>query len=130
MARGKRSWGIQELSDQGKIPIKFLEQILLTLKHAGLLSSRRGVGGGYSLVRPASEITVGEIVRALDGPVAPVPCASERPGAPCTCPDPRSCPVHLMMVGLKDQIASWLDSHTLEEMARLGAGESVLAFEI
>ncbi len=62
---------IKEISEREKISPKFLEQILLTLKNAGLLHSKMGVGGGYYLARPPSEITLGQIFRVLDGPVAP-----------------------------------------------------------
>lgn len=130
MARGKRSWSIQELSAQENIPVKFLEQILLTLRHAGVLSSRRGVGGGYSFAKPASETTVGEVVRSLDGPLSPVPCASEQPGERCTCPDVRACPVRLLMLQFRDELAAWLDARTIEDLARLGPPTTGLAFEI
>ena len=62
------SWRIEQLSRQENIPIKFLEQILLSLRNAGLLASKRGVGGGYRMARRADEISVGEVIRALDGP--------------------------------------------------------------
>jgi Rrf2 family protein len=129
MAREKKSWSIQELCARENIPAKFLEQILLALRHAGVLSSRRGVGGGYSLVKPAAETTVGEVVRALDGPLAPVPCAAERPTEPCTCPDPRTCPVRLLMTQFRQELVEWLDGHSLEDLARQGR-TSGLAFEI
>ena len=83
IARQPRSWAIQELSAQEKIPIKFLEQILLALRHAGLLSSKRGVGGGYTLLRAPGEITLLEVLRILDGPIALVPCAAEQPKQEC-----------------------------------------------
>ncbi|MCI0476895.1 MAG: Rrf2 family transcriptional regulator, partial [Anaerolineales bacterium] len=63
---------IRELAEREQIPPKFLEQILLALKNAGLLQSRHGVNGGYYLARPADEITLGQVVRTLDGPVAPI----------------------------------------------------------
>lgn len=130
MARGKSWWAIHDLSTQERIPVKFLEQILLILRRAGLLSSRRGIGGGYGLARAASEIRVGDIVRALDGPVAPLPCASEQQEPPCSCPDPRTCAVRLMMTQYRQQMVDWLDSHTLEDLARMGTNGSTLAFEI
>jgi Rrf2 family protein len=71
---------IEELAAAERIPVKFLEQILLTLKRAGLLRSRRGVGGGYQLERPPEGISVGEIVTAIDGPFEPMPCAGEAVG--------------------------------------------------
>ncbi len=84
---------IQDLSERGNIPVKFLEQILLHLRNEGLLTSKRGVGGGYSLRKRASDIVVLDIVELLDGPIAPLPCALERPGEPCGCPDPIRCPL-------------------------------------
>ena len=130
IARQPRSWAIQELSAQENIPIKFLEQILLALRHAGLLSSKRGVGGGYTLIRPPSEITLREVLRILDGPVAPVPCASEQPTEACTCPDRRTCAVRLMMTELRGDITRLLDSRTIEDMTRLSPSSDTLAFEI
>jgi Rrf2 family protein len=68
---------IAEIAEQQKIPKKFLEQILLDLKHRGLVMSRRGKDGGYLLLRPADEITFGEVLRMIDGPIAPLPCLSQ-----------------------------------------------------
>jgi Rrf2 family protein len=78
MARENKSWRIEELSARENIPIKFLEQILLALRHGGLLSSKRGVGGGYALLKPAAEVSLADIVEILDGPIAPIGCAAER----------------------------------------------------
>src|ERR1700724_1997684 len=88
---------IQELSERGNIPVKFLEQILLHLRNEGLLTSKRGVGGGYSLRKRPSDIVVLDIVELLDGPIAPLSCALERPGEPCGCPDPIRCPLRPLM---------------------------------
>jgi len=85
MARARRSWQIAELSAQEKIPVKFLEQILLVLRRGGLLTSKRGVGGGYSLATPPARITVGQIVTLMDGAIAPVPCAIDPTGRACSC---------------------------------------------
>src|ERR1051326_205670 len=68
---------IKEISEREKIPAKFLEQILLTLKNAGLLHSKMGVGGGYYLAKQPTEITLGQIFRVLDGPLAPIRCVSQ-----------------------------------------------------
>jgi Rrf2 family protein len=130
MARRPGSWSIQELSERESIPVKFLEQILLTLRHAGLLRSKRGVGGGYSLVRPPAEISVADVVQALDGPFAPVPCAAERPTERCTCPDPRVCPVRMAMTAFREEMVSWLSSRTLEDLARMAPEAVGLAFDI
>ena len=81
---------IKEISMREQISVKFLEQILLTLKNAGLLHSKMGVGGGYYLARPADKISLGQIVRVLDGPIAPVKCVSQMAYEPCDCPSEES----------------------------------------
>lgn len=68
---------IQELAKEGDIPFKFLEQILLTLKKGGFVGSKRGVDGGYFLARPPEAITVGEVIRFIEGPIEPVTCANK-----------------------------------------------------
>ena len=130
IARQPRSWSIHELSAQENIPIKFLEQILLALRHGGLLASKRGVGGGYTLLRAPGEITLREVLRILDGPIAPVPCAAEQPTERCTCPDPRTCPLRLMMIELRGDITRLLDGRTIEDMMKLSPNSDTLAFEI
>jgi len=129
-ARNPRSYQIQELSTRENIPVKFLEQILLALRHGGLLNSRRGVGGGYSLRVQPAQITVGEVIRIMDGPIAPVPCAAERSQEKCTCPDPRTCALRLFMTKVREDLASLLDGCTIEEMARLSPEQGGLAFDI
>ncbi len=137
---------IEQLSRQENIPVKFLEQILLSLRHAGLLSSKRGVGGGYRLARPPAEISVGEVIRTLDGPLTPLPCAvnvqettaDRKPGAPmprrdprCTCPDERTCPVRVLMIAVQQQLTALLDGRSLEDILReVPANERALSFEI
>ena len=130
IARQPKCWQIQELSGRENIPIKFLEQILLALRHAGLLASKRGVGGGYTLLKPASEISVGEVLRILDGPIAPVACAVDRPTEQCTCPNPRTCPLRLLMTGLRREITERLEKQTIEDMLKLATASEALAFEI
>ncbi len=63
---------IKDIAQRQQIPVKFLEQIMLTMKNGGILHSRAGIGGGYYLARPAAEITLGQVVRLLDGPLAPI----------------------------------------------------------
>lgn len=130
IARQPRSWAIQELSTKENIPIKFLEQILLALRHGGLLASKRGVGGGYTLLRPPSEITLREVLRILDGPVAPVPCAAEQPTERCTCPDPQTCPLRLTMIEVRNQITGLLEKRTIEDMVHMTPDPNALAFDI
>lgn len=108
---------IRELAEREQIPVKFLEQILLTLKNAGLLQSRRGVNGGYYLARPPEEITLGQIIRTLDGPLAPIRCVSQMAYERCVCPDESACGLRLAMLDVRNAIADVLDSTTLAAAA-------------
>ena len=107
---------IREISQQEQIPAKFLEQILLSLKNAGLLHSKMGVGGGYHLAKPASEITFGHIIRILDGPLAPVKCVSQMAYEPCGCPDEETCGLRLVMGDVRNAIANLLDGTSLADV--------------
>jgi Rrf2 family protein len=109
---------IKEISQREQISPKFLEQILLTLKNAGLLHSKMGVGGGYYLARPASEITLGQIFRVLDGPVAPIKCVSQMAYEPCGCPDEQTCGLRLVMGDVRNAIVDILDHTSLADVAR------------
>lgn len=107
---------IKEISLHENISVKFLEQILLTLKNAGLLHSKMGVGGGYYLARSASEITLGQIFRVLDGPVAPIKCVSQMAYEPCGCPDEETCGLRLVMGDVRNAIVDILDQTTLADV--------------
>ncbi len=109
---------IREIAERENIPVKFLEQILLTLRNAGILHSRLGVNGGYYLARPADEITLGQIVRTLDGTLAPIRCVSKMAYERCVCPDEESCGLRLVMLDVRNAIADILDHTTLAEVAR------------
>jgi Rrf2 family protein len=109
---------IKEISQREQISPKFLEQILLTLKNAGLLHSKMGVGGGYYLARPAGEITLGQVFRVLDGPVAPIRCVSQMAYEPCGCPDEETCGLRLAMSDVRNAIAGILDTTSLEDVLR------------
>jgi Rrf2 family protein len=109
---------IKEISQREQISPKFLEQILLTLKNAGLLHSKMGVGGGYYLARPAGEITLGQIFRVLDGPVAPVKCVSQMAYEPCGCPDEQTCGLRLAMGDVRNAIADILDNTSLADVTK------------
>jgi Rrf2 family protein len=128
---GKGAWRIEQISTQENIPVKFLEQILLSLRHVGLLTSKRGVGGGYRLARPPGEITVGEVIQALEGPLTPLPCASpELRRERCTCPDERTCPVRVLMVEVQARLESALAARTIEDVLRCTPAPGALSFEI
>ena len=109
---------IKDIAQRQHIPAKFLEQILLTLKNAGMLQSRMGVGGGYYLAKPADEITLGHIVRVLDGPLAPVRCVSQMAYEPCGCPDEETCGLRLVMLDVRNAIANILDGTTLADVTQ------------
>ena len=119
---------IRELAEREKIPVKFLEQIFLTLKNAGILHSRLGVSGGYYLARPAEEITLGQIVRTLDGTLAPIRCVSKIAYERCVCPDEETCGLRFAMLKVRNAIAEVLDNTTLAEVAqRTGKRRGVTA---
>jgi Rrf2 family protein len=108
---------IADLARAEQIPPKFLELILLGLKNHGVLRSRKGKGGGYLLARDPSEIYLGQIVRMFDGPLAPVPCASQTAYVPCAdCPDEAVCGVHLAMKEVRDATAKVLDGTSLASL--------------
>jgi Rrf2 family protein len=108
---------IQELSRDENIPKKFLELILLNLKNNGVLQSKKGKGGGYYLGRPPKDVSIGNIIRILDGPIAPVSCVSETAYARCSeCIDEMSCGIRLVMKDVRDAISNILDKTTLSDM--------------
>jgi len=109
---------IKEIAEREHIPSKFLEQILLTLKNAGLLQSKMGMGGGYHLAKPAEQIPLGHIVRVLDGPLAPIRCVSQMAYEPCGCPDEQTCGLRMVMGDVRNAIAGVLDHTTLAEVAK------------
>ena len=106
---------ISELAKKENIPVKFLEAILLELNRAGYLVSKRGKGGGYSLKKPMNKIKIGNVVRLIDGPLAPISCASVTAYAPCSCPDEVHCGLRLLMVDVRNAIADVLDRYTLAD---------------
>ena len=107
---------ITEIATRNNIPKKFLDAILLELRNAGFLKSKKGPGGGYSLSRPASQIRIGQVVRTLDGPLAPIRCASRTAYEVCDdCNDPETSEVRWSMTIVRDAMADILDSMTLED---------------
>ena len=110
---------IADLARAEQIPPKFLEAILLGLKNQGILLSRKGKGGGYLLARDPSAVYLGQIVRMFDGPLAPVPCASQTAYAPCAdCRDELTCGVRLAMKEVRDATAKVLDGTSLATLRR------------
>jgi Rrf2 family protein len=115
---------ISDLARDENIPKKFLEFILLSLRKGGLLQSRVGKGGGYSLALPANRITVGSIVRILEGDIAPVQCLSTTNYARCEeCQDEATCGIRLTMADVNVALATVLDGLTLADMVERSEAE-------
>ena len=107
---------IQTISKLQNIPKRFLEQILNELKSAGIVESRRGVAGGYRLRLPPDKITLAEVIRYIEGPLAPVSCVSERYYERCSCPDENNCGIRSVMKEVRDAIVKILESVTLAQV--------------
>ncbi len=108
---------ISEIAKTQSLPKKFLEAILLELNKKGLLHSRKGKGGGYSLKRPPNEIMLGEVIRVLEGPLAPVSCVSQTAYRPCDeCKDELSCGIKVVMKEVRDAISKILDHKSLADV--------------
>src|SRR3954454_13138597 len=101
---------IQTISEQQNIPKRFLEQILNDLKSAGVVESKRGIAGGYRLARAPEKITLAQIIRHIEGALAPVSCVSEGFYAKCTCPDESKCGIRSVMKEVRDAIAKILEN--------------------
>lgn len=107
---------IGEIAEAQNIPKKFLEQILLDLKHHGIVASRRGKAGGYGLLRPADTISFGEILRIVDGPIAPLPCLSKIAYRRCEdCRDEAGCEVRRVFAQVADVTRAVLDRTTIAD---------------
>jgi Rrf2 family protein len=107
---------IQTIARLQNIPRKFLEQILNELRAGGILESRRGVAGGYRLRRSPDKINLAEVIRYIEGPLAPVSCVSERFYERCTCPDESNCGIRSVMKEVRDAIVKILESVTLAQL--------------
>ncbi len=107
---------VNDVASANNIPKKFLDAILGELRNAGFVQSRKGKDGGYRLARPASDIKVGHVVRVLDGPLAPISCASRTRYERCDDCDEATCQVRHMMLDVRAAIAEVLDNRSLAEM--------------
>ena len=107
---------VAELAESEQLPVKFLEQIMQALKEAGFVESMRGKFGGYRLAKPAGKITIGEVVRLIDGPLAPIGCVSQTAYEKCTCPDEAHCGLRMLMLDVRNAIAGILDRYTLADV--------------
>src|ERR1700728_937534 len=110
---------IRELAEQEKLPVKFLEQILMQLKGAGFIASKRGKRGGYFLDMPLSKIKFGAVIRLIDGPLAPIACVSQTAYERCTCPDEEHCGLRMLMLDVRNAISNILDLYTLADVVEI-----------
>jgi Rrf2 family protein len=107
---------VSDIAERENLPKKFLEAILLELNRNGLVRSRRGRGGGYALAKPADAITFGQVVRIMDGPLAPLSCVSVNYYRKCDdCKDEETCAIRKVMRRVRDAIANELDGTTLAD---------------
>jgi Rrf2 family protein len=108
---------ISELARAKRIPKKFLEFILLSLRKGGVLQSKIGKGGGYFLSLPPAKVSIGMVVRILEGDLAPVQCLSQTNYAPCEeCDDEATCGIRLVMVDVNRVLSEVLDGLSLADM--------------
>jgi len=112
-----RTVQIEEIARTEGISRKFLEQILLELKRRGLLASRRGRAGGYTLIKPADEISIGQVLRIIDGPIAPLPCLSRTAYRRCSdCRDEGTCTVRRLFSHSYEAMLAAMDDSTLADV--------------
>src|ERR1700733_10145465 len=107
---------IGELVEKEKLPVKFLEQILTQLRGAGYIETKRGKAGGYLLAKPPREISLGQVIRLIDGPLAPISCVSVTAYERCTCPDEAHCGLRMLMLDVRNAIARILDRYVLGDV--------------
>ncbi len=111
---------IKSIAKEADVPHKFLETIMQDLKSKNIVNSKRGVFGGYFLSKPAGEIKVGDIVRYIDGPLAPIRCASVTAYEKCDdCVDEKTCSIKKVMVKVRNAISDVLDNCYLSDMVNM-----------
>jgi Rrf2 family protein len=121
---------VGEIASSNNIPKKFLDAILAELRNAGFVQSRKGKEGGYRLARPPTDIKVGHVVRVLDGPLAPISCASRTRYERCEDCDEATCQVRHMMLEVRHAIAEVLDNRSLAEMRDAANDDSLPAQQL
>jgi Rrf2 family protein len=107
---------VSELALSNRLPLKFVERILLELREAGYVETQRGKLGGYLLAKPMHSIRMGELVRLIDGRLAPIACASETEYSRCSCPDEEHCGLRMLMIDVRNAISNILDKYTLGQV--------------
>ena len=113
---GQGPASLAEIAAEEELPRAYLEQLVMSLRDAGLVTSTRGAHGGYELARSPEDIRMGEVLRALEGPLAPMICASDDPEHAIVCDRSSRCTVNVLWVRVRDAITSTLDSMTLADL--------------
>jgi Rrf2 family protein len=108
---------IVSIAERQNIPLRFLQQILASLRMTGFVQSQKGPGGGYLLAMPPREITLGAVVRAMDGPIAPISCVSVTRYGECGCPDPEVCSLRKSFRDVRNAMSDVLDYTTFADLA-------------
>lgn len=116
---------LSEMADHESLPRPYLEQLVVSLREAGLVTSTRGAHGGYELTRAPAELRMSEVVTALEGPIAPMICASEDPHHAELCDRTGFCNVEKLWQRVRDAVTDALDSMTLEDLAQPRTGHPV-----
>jgi Rrf2 family protein len=108
---------LASLAERNNLPAKFLEQIMSTLKHGGIVRTTLGAHGGYTMAADPTTVSLGRVIRLLDGALAPLPCVSLRYYGRCSCPDEATCPLRDVMLDVRDSMLAILDEETLAQVA-------------
>jgi Rrf2 family protein len=115
-----------DIAEAHNIPKKFLDAILGDLRNAGIVFSKKGPGGGYTLARAPRDIKIGHVIRTIDGPLAPIACASRTAYQPCRdCKSVKSCTVRLTMAKVRDAMSDVLDGLTIADMVAMSDGSNI-----
>lgn len=116
---GRELVTVSELAAAERLPLKFVEQILLQLRGAGYIETKRGKYGGYFIAKPLDEIHFSEVIRLIDGRLAPIACASETCYERCTCPDEEHCGLRMLMIDVRNSIVNILERYTLHDVVEV-----------
>lgn len=118
-ALGRSRVSVADLAFADNLPMKFLEQILIGLREAGFVDTQRGKNGGYFLAKDPKTVKMGDLVRVLDGPLAPIACASQSAYEPCSCADEDHCGLRMIMIDVRNAISGILDRYTLADVVEV-----------
>jgi Rrf2 family protein len=122
---GRGLVSMSELAESNRLPLKFVERIFLELREAGYVETQRGKLGGYQIAKSMDEIRMGELVRLIDGRLAPIACASETDYCRCSCPDEEHCGLRMLMIDVRNAISNILDRYTPEPVKADRSGRRI-----